>query len=126
MHTTYGTNDNSITLGDFIKKNNSDLYQKLVKQSQDVSGLKQQYQQLPFAQFSDVLSDSDRDSIQNALSQINKCNTTINKILHLTTSQQLKVTDNSKQLQTFNQLVNDIKNKQNQHNQPQVITLPKM
>lgn len=130
LHTTYGTNANNITLGDFIKKNNPDLYQKLVKQSQDVSGLKQQYQQLPFAQLpqnlSDVLSDSDRDSIQNALSQINKCNTTINKTLHLTTNQQLKVTDNSKQLQTFNQLVNDIKNKQNQHNQPQVITLPKM
>lgn len=128
LHTTYGTNANNLTLGDFIKKNNPDLYQKLVKQSQDVSGLKQQYQQLPFAQLpqniSNVLSNSDRDSIQNSLSQINKCNTAINKTLHLTTNQQLKVTDNSKQLQVFNQLVSDIKNKQNQHNQPQVITLP--
>lgn len=114
LHQQYGVDGNApLTLGDFIKQNQPTLYDNLVKQAHDVTALQQQYAQLPFAQMpasvQAVLSNADKNTINQALQQINQANQTLNHQLSLSGSQQLQIKGNQSQMAQFNNLHNATK-----------------
>lgn len=111
-----GNTSNSVTLGDYLKKNDSELYNQLINFNK-IDDLNKLYEQLPFNNelpdnVKKVLSDKDYNQIKKDINLINECNIKLNEL-----GLNPKFDGNNRVVSEFNDDYDEFENSQNNNHE---------